>query len=101
MKRAWLGRGAVLIVVLGVSWANVGVERIAGDHEVGDSWQSFVKHRPSPRLVFENPAARGLELTPVESMPPAERAAFLDYCDIRFGAADAAQCQALLRKRVL
>lgn len=101
MSNRWIGRAAVAIAVIGVTWANTGVERIAGDHEVGTSWQGFVKHRPSAQLVFENPARRGLEQIAPESMLPAQRAEFLAYCDIRFGAADAAQCQSMLRQRVL
>lgn len=101
MKRSWIGRGAVVIALIGVTWANAGVERIAGDHELGPSWQGFVKHTPSARLIFENPAQRGLELAPLETMAPAERAAFADYCAIRFGVADTTECQALLRKRAI
>ena len=100
MSHPWIGRMALAIAVIGVSWANTGVERIAGDHEVGTSWQGFVKHSPSPRMLFENPAQRGSEPVPLDALSPAERAAFLDYCDIRWGASDAMQCQTALRARV-
>lgn len=99
MKRAWIGRAAVGVTLVAVLWANTGVEKIAGDHETGPAWQGFVKQQPSLRLVFENPAQRGLELAPLAAMLPAERAAFLEYCAIRFGASDPVACQAILRKR--
>jgi hypothetical protein len=101
MRNPWIGRAALAITVIGVSWANTGVERVAGDHEAQTSWQGFVKHRPSPRVMFENPAWRAGELAPFETLSPAERADFLEYCDIRWGASDVAQCQAALRARVL
>ena len=73
-------------------WTFVGFERTVGDHEMGVSWEPFLKHRPSMQLLFENPAQNGLELAPLEELPPAGQTAFIEFCDIRFAEADTAKC---------
>ena len=92
-------KGALGVVATGTLWAFVGVERIVGDHEVGVSWEPFIKHRPSLQVRFENPAQKGLELTPVGELSASERAAFIEFCDLRFGEADAASCYARVADR--
>lgn len=101
MRKARTVGGALLVVAVCATWLCTGVERIPGDHEVGTAWPLFVKQRPSLQFVFENPAGRGLELTPVESMSATQRAAFIDYCHIRFGTTDAAKCQAEIAMRAM
>jgi hypothetical protein len=98
MKAALIKTG-VAVMVAGILWAFVGVERIVGDHEIGVSWEPFIKQRPSLQLRFENPAQKGLEIDPFEALSPAEQAAFNEFCAIRFGATDAAQCRALIGQR--
>ena len=95
MKIIGSKRGAIAIAVVAVAWAFVGVERVPGDHEVGVSWEAFLKHRLSARLVFENPARRGLEVVPFEALSSAEQASLIAFCRIRFGTVDPDQCQAI------
>lgn len=98
MKAAVIkGLGAVGLV--GALWAFVGVERLVGDHEVGVSWVLFLKHRPSLQVRFTNPAQKGLEIAPFESLSPAEQAAFVEFCGIRFGVRDTLRCYAFISDR--
>lgn len=87
------------VVATGTLWAFIGVERIVGDHEIGVSWEPFIKHRPSLQVRFENPAQKGLDLTLVGELSASERAAFIEYCDLRFGEVDAVRCYARIADR--
>lgn len=87
------------VVLIGGLWAFIGVERIVGDHEIGVSWEPFIKHRPSLQVRFDNPVQNGLELTPVGELSASERAAFVEFCNIRFGETDVARCYALITDR--
>jgi hypothetical protein len=88
------------MVTVALLWLFVGVERIVDDHEVGTSWQVFVKHRLSTRLIFENPAQQGVELIQYEALTRTDRASFIEYCDVRFGTRNAEQCRMALLGRV-
>jgi len=77
---------------IGALWTFVGVDRIVGDHELGISWEAFIKHRPSLQLRFDNPARKGLELATIDEFSTSQRAAFSSYCEIRFGEADLKRC---------
>lgn len=77
---------------IGALWTFVGVERIVGDHELGVSWEVFIKHRPTLQLRFDNPAWKGLELVAINEFSTPQRAAFSSYCEIRFGEADLRLC---------
>ena len=93
MRIVGIKRGATAIAVAGVVWAFVGVERVPGDHEVGVSWEAFFKHRPTMQLIFENPGRKSLEVAPFETLAPAEQAALIAFCRIRFGTADPRKCK--------
>lgn len=89
----------VAVITIGILWAFVGVERIVGDHEMGLSWEPFIKHRPSLQLRFQNPAQKGLEIEPFETLSAVEQAAFKEYCVSRFGTSDIMQCRSLIAQR--
>lgn len=90
---------ALGVVATATLWAFFGVERIVSDHEIGVSWEPFIKHRPSLQVLFENPAQKGLKLTPVVAMSASERAAFIEFCELRFGEVDAVRCYARVADR--
>lgn len=94
-----LVKGALGVVATGMLWAFIGVERIVGDQEIGVSWEPFIKHRPFLQVQFENPAQKGLDLTPVDELSTSERAAFIQFCGLRFGEADADRCYARVADR--
>lgn len=79
---------------IGVLWAFVGLERIVGDHEIGVSWEPFIKHQPSLQMRFTNPIQYGLDTEPFETLSPDEERQFLEFCSIRFGITDGRQCYA-------
>lgn len=97
--KAMLVKGGVGVLLAGILWAFGGVERMVGDHEVGVSWEPFVKHRPSLQVRFMNPAQKGLEIVPFDALSPAEQAEFIEFCNIRFGVADVGRCHALVSDR--
>jgi len=92
-------RGGILVVVLVLLSLQVGVERRVGDHEQGISWEPFVKRRLALQWRFENPAWRGLEIVPLAAMTAPQRAAFAEFCRIRFGSTDPVQCHAMVSAR--
>jgi hypothetical protein len=94
-------KATVAVVIVCTLWVFVGVERIVGDHEVGISWEAFIKHRPSVQLKFQNPAQKGLELIPFEALSLADQTAFIEFCAIRFGTTNTAQCRAIILERVV
>lgn len=87
------------VIVTCMLWAFVGIEHVVGDHELGSTWEPFVKHRPSLQMRFTNPAQRGLEQVTFETLSPAEQTAFIEFCGIRFGASDPEKCHAALAGR--
>jgi len=92
-----IGLGALALATL--LWLVVGLERSVGDHEQGVSWDPFVKRRFTLQWRFENPAWRGLEMVPLAAMSAQQRAAFSQFCQVRFGRADPGQCHAIVRAR--
>jgi len=88
---------AVAAVV--VLWLFVGIERIAGDHEIGVSSRLFIKHQPSLQFHFSNPAEIGLDIIPIEELSASEQVAFKHYCELRFGESEPAKCYARLTDR--
>lgn len=97
--KTMLAKGAGAATLIGTLWAFGGVERMVGDHEIGVSWEPFVKHRPSLQVRFMNPAQKGLEIVPYNSLSPVEQAEFIDFCSIRFGVADMERCHTLVSDR--
>ena len=97
--KSLLVKVVLCVVATGALWAFVGVERIVGDHEIGVSWEPFIKHRMSLQVRFENPAQKGLELTPIDELSASERAAFIEFCELRFGDVDATRCYARVADR--
>ncbi|NQE50044.1 hypothetical protein RC52_16390 [Herbaspirillum rubrisubalbicans] len=79
----------------------IGIERVVGDHEMGVTWEPFIKHRPSLQFRFFNPVQIGLDFIPLNQLSPPERAAFKLYCEVRFGEADAGMCYTKLRERLV
>jgi hypothetical protein len=100
MRKYWKIRSAFVALVVGVLWAFVGIERIVGDHEIGVTWEAFLKHHPSYQVIFENPGSKGLELMHFEKLSPAEQASFVEFCRIRFGTSDRRACQTILISRI-
>lgn len=98
MKQGLIKFGIACIAV-GLLWAFVGVERVVGDHEMGVSWEPFVKHQPSLQIRFTNPAQKGLELASFDSLSPREQTAFVEFCVIRFGEPDPAKCSTAISNR--
>ena len=94
-------KATVAAVVAVMLWAFVGVERIVGDHEAGISWETFIKHRPTLQVIFQNPAQKDLDIASFDTLSLAEQAAFIDYCTIRFGTPDAGQCRAIVIGRIV
>jgi hypothetical protein len=90
---------SIAVVIAVIAWSFVGVERIVGDHEIGVTWEPFIKHRPSLQIRFQDPGQKGLDIVPFEALPPADRAAFIEFCAIRFGSANVTQCRALIAAR--
>ncbi len=101
MTNTRINRALLVAVIFGMLWSFVGVERIVGDHEVGVAWQAFIKHRPSAKLVFQNPAQNGLEIMRYEALAPADQTSFINYCGVRFGTVDPVQCHTILIQRVI
>lgn len=91
---------AALAGLLAATWAVVGVERLVGDHEIGVSWEPFIKHTPTWRIRFENPAQKGLDLVPLASLAIQEQQQLAEFCEIRFGQANAQQCYERLSARL-
>ena len=97
MKLARLGISvAVAVAVVVMLWAFVGVERTVGDHELGTSWEVFVKRRPAALMLFHNPSRQGLEVLPFNALSLSDQAAFIEFCAIRFGVTDPLQCRAMV-----
>ncbi len=92
---------AVAAVSIAMVWALIGVERIAGDHELGPSWQVFIKRRASAHVLFSNPAQRGLETVGWNRLALHQRQSVIDYCEIRFGLSDMGLCYTRLMQRKL
>lgn len=100
MKAGFLGRSVIAILVVGLAWCFLGVERVVGDHEVGVAWEPFVKHRPSLRMRFQNPAQHGLDIVPFDGLQRDDQHALIEFCAIRFGLTDVAKCYAILDARI-
>lgn len=91
--------GGIAVAAIGLLWIFVGFERVVGDHEMGVAWEPFIKHRLSLQVRFENPAQKGLELVTLEALSPTKQATFIEFCAIRFGMTDTAECQKRLVER--
>lgn len=87
------------VMVASPLWAFVGIEHVVGYHELGSSWEPFMKHRPSLQVRFKNPAQKGLDLAAFDSLSPTEQIAFVEFCTILFGMHDPAKCDMVLRER--
>lgn len=96
-------RGTALVALatlVAVAWGFTGVERLVGDHEVGVSWEPFIKHTPTWHIRFENPAQKGLDLVPLESLSVSERQRLAEFCEVRFGQTSPKRCYEQLTARV-
>jgi hypothetical protein len=101
MKTAWVNRVSIVAFAVVVLWSFVGAEHIIDDHEVGTSWQIFIKHRPSLHFTFKNPAQKGLEIVDYKALSSSDRSSFLEFCNIRFGIIEPSQCQTILKNRAI
>jgi hypothetical protein len=79
-----------LLLVLG--WMFVGFDRYVGDHEVGSSWDPFMKSTPDLQIFFVNPVQRGLEFEPPDQLDDNQKALMRHYCEVRYGATDMPTC---------
>jgi hypothetical protein len=83
-----------------ITWAFVGIERMVGDHEVGVSWEPFIKQRVDFRWQFKNPVQRGLDLLDMSNLSAAQKQELVDFCSIRFGEVDMDQCYKIIKNRM-
>lgn len=90
---------ASLLLLSSCLW--VGIERYVGDHEIGKSWEPFLKSRPTFTLLFTNPAQQGLDRDAFDTLDAARQQAFQDYCAVRFGIADPHRCEKAIEGRRL
>ena len=90
----------VATMVAGV-WGFVGVERLVGDHEVGNTWAPFIKHAPNFQLRFANPAQKGLDFVPFGELSSLEKQELIQFCAVRFGLASAQPCYDRMKARTL
>lgn len=91
---------AAIAGLLAVAWAFVGVERLVGDHDIGVSWEPFIKHTPTWHIRFENPAQKGLDIVPLASLTAAERQGLVRFCEVRFGQSNVQECHERLSARL-
>jgi len=89
----------VIATLLVGGWLWTGLDNYVGDHEVGSTWEPFLKSRPTFTLLFTNPAQQGLDRDAFETMDPTRQQAFRDYCAIRFGIADPHRCEKAIEDR--
>lgn len=87
---------AMLLYIFAI-WLSFGVDRVASDESVG--YNGFIKHRLTFKVHYENPAWRGLEIFPHEKMTPEDQKQHIEYCEIRFGVSDIAECNKKFRKQ--
>ena len=85
--------------LVGCLWSFIGIERMVGDHEVGVSWGLFIKHRPTVRSFYSNPAQHGLDFVPFADLSPVEQKRFVEFCSVRFGVEDPSSCGAMVAAR--
>lgn len=71
----------------------MGFDRCVGDHEVGTSWQPFIKSKPSFKVRFHNPAQYILDFDPFDKLDSKRKQEFLEYCAIRYGMEDPYNCE--------
>lgn len=96
----WISLGLLAVAVAVFFRMFVGSEYVENDHEIGSSWEPFLKHRPTFRYEFRNPAEQNLELVPFDTLSPDEQEQLRDYCEIRFGLKDIPQCYARMNARM-
>lgn len=98
--RAWGVAGFAILLTL-AGWLFVGYDLYVGDHETGNNWVPFLKHRPGLQLKFVNPSLRGSDLVPFESLAPESQGAMIEYCKVRHGTAEPKACyEAIQASRV-
>lgn len=82
---------AILTVTL-LAWLFLGFDRYVGDHEVGVSWQPFLKASPTFQLTFSNPAQPVLDIVSFDNLDAESRIRFSRYCRVRYGTEDVERC---------
>jgi hypothetical protein len=92
--------GSLAILIVAITWTLLGVERVVGDHEIGVSWEPFLKHTITWRFRFENPAQKGLDIVPLASLTVPEQRELTRFCEVRFGQSNLQQCHELLSARL-
>jgi hypothetical protein len=97
----WIKRGFLAVAIVILFRAYVGSEYVENDHEIGSDWEPFLKHRPTFRYEFRNPAERNLELVPFDKLLPDEQMQLRDYCEIRFGLKNIPQCYVRMDARMI
>lgn len=75
----------------------VGFDRYVGDHEVGASWDPFIKSKPMLKMLFKNPEQYTLDFDPYESLDKDKQREFVEYCDIRWGTRDPHSCEKIVQ----
>lgn len=88
MKKIILITAPLVLVI----WLFVGLDLYEGDHEVGSSWNPFIKHKPTTTTLYKNPAQIALEIEPFESLNESEKKNLIEYCRVRYGADDIKRC---------
>jgi len=90
---------SVSIVVASVlaSTPFVGFDQYVGDHEVGTSWDLFIKSKPTLRMLFKNPEQYALDFDPYETLGKDKQREFIEYCEIRWGASDPHVCEKIVQ----
>lgn len=91
MKRSLLRTFLCVAAVVAV-WLFIGIERLVGDHEIGVSYQPFIKHRPDWRLLFSDPTQVDLETISFKKLTAAGQRSVIEYCEIRFGLINVEEC---------
>lgn len=87
------------VALFTLGWLYIGVDEHSGDHEVGNTYELFIKSEPGFQVVYSDPAEDHLEIRPYEALSPERQKALDFYCKVRFGTVDRGQCyQEIYRK---
>ena len=75
----------------------VGFDNYVGDHEVGTSWDPFIKSKPTLQMLFKNPEQYTLDFDPYETLTKDKQFQFIEYCEIRWGTRDPHTCEKIVQ----
>ncbi len=82
----------LLLTSIILIWLFVGFDLYVGDHEEGNHWDMFIKHKPVTTMLFRNPAEQGLDLSPFDNLSASRRKSFDQYCQVRYGIEGIKRC---------